>query len=44
MKTWGTHWEQVDMVRAREKKPFLIHPNTSIMAKITCNVCMYGNL
>jgi hypothetical protein len=23
MKTWGTHWEQVDMVRAREKKPFL---------------------
>jgi hypothetical protein len=23
MKTWGTHWEQVDMVRAREKKLFL---------------------
>jgi hypothetical protein len=22
MKTWGTHWEQVDMVRAREKKTF----------------------
>ncbi len=23
MKTWGTHWEQVDMVRAREKIFFL---------------------